>query len=71
MNYHQGIGLTVKELKDLIKDWPETDHAGQPSEVFLQTGHMLSGPCRVAEPLNLRGYPGNETADLLLSYTPE
>ena len=38
------MGMTVKQLKNIIKDWPEEDDNGDDSEVFLVTGLNLSGP---------------------------
>ena len=29
-------GMTVKELKEAIKYWPETDTNGDPSEVWME-----------------------------------
>lgn len=29
-------GMTVKELKELIKNWPETDEFGEDTEVFVE-----------------------------------
>ena len=46
------MGLTVKQLKDIIKDWPEEDHMGEDSEVFLCTGVNRSGPVTTVENLN-------------------
>lgn len=28
-------GMTVKELKEIIKDWPEVDDNGEPTEVWI------------------------------------
>ena len=32
-------GLTVKELKTIVADWPEVDHLGEPTEVWIETGY--------------------------------
>lgn len=60
-------GMTVKELKDLIKDWPEEDCYGDPTEVWMETGRCLSSPVRVACPLNLRkdDETGKEWSDII------
>ncbi len=34
--------MTVKELKDIIKDWPEITDRGELAEVWIETGLMLS-----------------------------
>jgi len=34
--------MTVKELKEVLKDWPEVDSEGEPTEVWIETGLMLS-----------------------------
>jgi len=34
--------VTVKELRDILKDWPDTKGNGDPAEVWLETGLMLS-----------------------------
>ena len=46
------MGMTVKQLKNIIKDWPEEDDNGDDSEVFLVTGLNLSGPATTVENLN-------------------
>jgi hypothetical protein len=46
-------GITVSELRALIRDWPEFDRNGEPSMVFIETGMGLSGPCVEASTLNL------------------
>lgn len=44
--------MTVTELKAIIKDWPETDLDGEPSEVWITTGYCLSSQCVRHELLN-------------------
>jgi hypothetical protein len=56
-------GLTVKELKEIIADWAETDENGNPTEVWIETGWCLSSIVIEACPLNVRG----KTADIILS----
>lgn len=61
------MGVTVAELKKHIAAWPETDAMGEPTEVWLETGHQLSSPCMSIELLNYRMRDdGTHTSDLLL-----
>lgn len=46
-------GMTVKELKEAIKDWPETFENGEPCEVWMSTGRQLSSPVTSICPLNM------------------
>ena len=45
---------TVKQLKEIIKDWPESRADGSPTEVWLAeySSHGLSNQCIEAWPLN-------------------
>lgn len=45
-------GLTVKELKELIKDWPETNSLGEPTEVWFEDEKCESSRVRQVWPLN-------------------
>lgn len=45
-------GLTVKELKNLIGSWPETDASGDDAEVWIETGRGLSNQVRLVNRLN-------------------
>lgn len=56
-------GLTVKELKEIIADWAETDEDGEPTEVWIETGWCLSSVVIEVTPLNKR----ENSADLFLS----
>jgi len=47
-------GMTVRELKEMIKDWPETNQYGEDCGVWIETGRNLSTPVTTAGPLNLR-----------------
>lgn len=47
------MGMTVAELKALIRDWPETDKDDEPNGVWVDTGWCLSGP--VIRALHLNG----------------
>ena len=66
---HYSQGMTVKELKELIKDWPEEDPYGESNEVWIETGKMLSSPVIEAAPLNYRRNITKEWADLELIST--
>jgi len=46
------LGLTVKEFKEIVKDWPEEDYMGEPSEVWLMTQPGLSSQCHEINTLN-------------------
>ena len=60
-------GMTVKDLKVFIKDWPEEDWHGDPTEVWIETGKNLSSPIIFATKLNSRTdkETGKEWADIL------
>lgn len=44
--------LTVRQLKELIKDWPEADHYGGESEVWMTTSRGMSSRVIRVIPLN-------------------
>lgn len=46
--------MTVKELKEIIRDWPEIGVDGEPTEVWVTTGDMLSSPATMCVHLNSR-----------------
>ena len=56
-------GLTVKELKAIVKDWAETDENGDPTEVWIETGRCLSSVVTEVGHLNM----SENSADLILS----
>jgi len=59
--------MTVRELKEMIKDWPETNNFGEDCEVWIETGFASSSPVIRAGALNLReDDDGNPSADFLL-----
>ena len=65
-------GITVGDLKRLLADWPETRPDGEPTEVWVETGIGLSGPCIEAIPLNCRlRDDGTASADLMLRPSDE
>ena len=61
-------GMTVKDLKNLIKDWPEEDNYGDPTEVWIETGWCTSNQVKCAGKLNSRvdEKTGKEWSDLIL-----
>jgi hypothetical protein len=60
-------GLTVKQLKEVIKDWPEVnEHTGEDCEVWIG-GNGISNQCKLIAPLNRRFYKGEVSADILLT----
>jgi rRNA maturation endonuclease Nob1 len=61
---HHPDGLTVKDLKELIKYWPESDENGEPTTVWVSSAGGVSNVVVEIWPLNLK----NASADLLLVY---
>lgn len=49
---HFQRGLTVRELKAIIKDWPEEDEFGNESEVWIETEEGVSNIVKSVWPLN-------------------
>ncbi len=49
---HFHNGLTVRELKALIKDWPEEDIFGNESEVWIETEEGVSNIVKSVYPFN-------------------
>lgn len=46
-------GITVRELKEWLRDWPETNPTtGDEYDVWLATGDGRSSPCTAAVRLN-------------------
>ncbi len=35
-------GLTVRQLRELIKDWSDEDDVGNPCEIFIRNGNYTS-----------------------------
>jgi len=67
--YYNINGITVKELKAVLKEWPENNIYGEDCEVWVLTGGCLSSPVKQIIPLNKRMSKDEVTADILL--TPE
>lgn len=60
-------GMTVTELKALIKDWPETGDDGEPLGVWLGTPDGKSSPVFEVASLNTHTLEnGTIVADILL-----
>ena len=53
-------GLTVRELKELIKEWPETDDVNGDCEVWIDNKDGTSSPVHSIWPLNLREQDNGE-----------
>ena len=65
-HYHASNGLTVYELKKIIKDWPEyNEETGEECEVWFETGDGLSSPVTEVWPLNKRDTELGTCADIL------
>lgn len=59
-------GMTVKDLKDVIREWPEIDEHGNPCEVWIGSSDGHSNQAWSLWPLNKREGSGKVWADLLL-----
>lgn len=57
--------LTVKELKEILKDWPETRADGTPTEVWLSNAASISNEAIEISTLNL---DSDDTADIVISH---
>ena len=59
--------MTVRDLKEVIKGWPEINECGGDCEVWIETGRNVSNPVVAVGPLNLRKEEGGEiSADFIL-----
>lgn len=59
-------GMTVRDLKALIKDWPEINSfTDEETEVWITTGIGLSSQVANVAILNKRSNEGDESADIL------
>lgn len=52
-NFEFKNGLTVKELKEIIKDWPDKNRYDEPNEVWIETGRDLTSPITYISRLNM------------------
>ncbi len=61
-------GLTIAELKEVIKDWPEVDNKGEPCQVWVGDGnsHGISNPAHSIGSLNIGHVTGHRWADILI-----
>ncbi len=60
-------GMTVKELKEAVLNWPETDENGDPCEVWIGDSDMCANAAKGITPLNHRkSDEGVVWADILL-----
>ena len=58
--------MTVKQLKEIIKDWPEVNlDNGEETEVWVETGWCRSSPITCAVPLNLRENETGSWSDII------
>ncbi len=55
-------GLTLAELKAIIKDLPDVRENGEPFEVWIETSPWISSQVRLVSSLNLR----DDGCDILL-----
>ena len=51
---HNDNGITIRELKELVKELPETDHYGENYTVWLMTSPTTSSQVTTVIPLNQR-----------------
>lgn len=58
--------MTVKELKDAIRDWPEVHEDGNPTEVRVSTGTTESSPVYGVDYHNLKVKGEAWYSDLLI-----
>ena len=60
-------GLTVKELKAIIKDWPEVNECtNEDCEVWIETGQNSSSIVKTVSTLNqYMGHDDNTYADII------
>lgn len=60
-------GLTVRELKEIVKEWPDLNPAtGEECEVWIGDKEGTSSQCHSVWPLNIRDHDGEFSADFLL-----
>lgn len=60
-------GMTVAELQEEVNAWPTVGADGLPTEVWIETGDMMSSPCAELRHLNFRkNDDGVPVGDMLL-----
>lgn len=45
------VRMTVRELKEILRDWPDMTPDSEPTEVWIETGLMLSSQVSNHSPL--------------------
>lgn len=60
------FGITVADLKEVIKDRPETDETGEPYEVWIRDSDGLNHKAVEIEPYNRRTLNDRES-DIIIS----
>lgn len=60
-------GITVRQLKELVKDLPEANDDGEEFELWIETHGGLSNVCKNISPLNKR----EAGQDIMLSMDDE
>ena len=61
-------GMTVAELKAMIRDWPENDDNGNPCEVLISDADGFSNQVRIAAPQNMVSKDGKVWANFMLGH---
>lgn len=61
---HFSDGMTVRDLKVVVRDWPEEGPDGEPCEVWILRAPTTSSPVTKVIPLNMGD--DAQSADLLL-----
>ena len=60
-------GLTVRELKKIVADWPEENVLGDLTTVWVDNSEGLSSEVRSVWPLNVRDKDEAISADIMFS----
>jgi hypothetical protein len=69
---HFEHGMTVAQLKELVRDWPETREDGTPTEVWVSYDHPETGEAvsfrvgKACDDETLDHQDGTASADFLL-----
>lgn len=63
--HHFPDGMSVRQLKALIKDWPDlNEYTGEENEVWLHN-NGFSNQVKTVMPLNFREHEGRISADII------
>lgn len=65
VSYTYPQGMTVAQLKEIVKSWPDLDRNGEPCTVWVVDESGLSNDVNGASPLDFRE---DGTADLALTF---